>query len=122
MTEQEMEYLVEEVGLSEHAARLRLRDRDLWLLDPGQRYDDELQGEDGVRMWEEAVTITYSIANIVRNGPGTIEPNPAITQLVWDLDLRAQEALRRARRRALDGEAGQIVAAEERRRREGGAG
>jgi len=97
-----MEYLVEEVGLSEHEARLRLRDPDLWLLQPDQRYDDELQGEDGVRMWEEAVIITHSIGNIVRNGPGTIEANPAITQLVWDLDLRAHEALRRARGRVND--------------------
>jgi hypothetical protein len=107
MTDQEhrdeIRYLVEEVGLSEEAARLRLRDDDLWLLEPDQRFDDELQGEEGVRLWEEAVTVTHAIGNIVHNGPGTIEPGPAITQLVWDLDARAQEALGRARRRVGEG-------------------
>jgi hypothetical protein len=83
--------------------RLRLRDEDLWLLDPDQRFDEELQGEEGVRAWEEAALIVHAIGNIVRNGPGTIQASPAITQLVWDLDMRAQEALRRARRRVREG-------------------
>jgi hypothetical protein len=51
-------------------------------------------------MWEEAATIAYSIGNIVNKGPRTIQANPAITQLVWDLSARAEEALRRARERA----------------------
>jgi hypothetical protein len=106
MTEQEMRYLTEEVGVSEEEARLRLRDGDLWLLHPDQRFDDELQGEEGVRAWEEAAIITHAIGNMVSNGPGTLQANPAITQLVWDVDARAQEALRRARRRALDRKGG----------------
>jgi hypothetical protein len=58
-----------------------------------------LQGEEGVRLWEEAAGAARSIADMVSNGPGTIQANPAITQLVWDAAERAQEALERARER-----------------------
>ena len=50
-------------------------------------------------MWEEAAGAARSIADMVSNGPGTIQANPAITQLVWDAAERAQEALERARER-----------------------
>ena len=96
MTEQIMRELIEEEGLSEEVARLRLRDADLWLLHPGSRFDEDLQGEEGVRMWEEAAGAAQAIADIVSNGPATIQANPAITQLVWDAAFRAQEALARA--------------------------
>lgn len=94
-----MRYLLDEVGISEEAARIRLQDEDLWVLDIGARFDDELTGEEGVRMWEEAATAARAAADAISNGPGTIEANPAITQLVWDANVRAQEALRRARER-----------------------
>lgn len=124
MTEQEIKYLTDTVGLSEEAARLRLRDEDLWLLRPDGRFDEELVGEEGVRAWEEAVTLAHAIGNMVSNGPGTIQANPAITQLVWDADARAQEALRRARERSrrvtiLKEAVVQLDAAAEDRREEG---
>ncbi len=99
MTEDTMKYLVEEAGISEEEARLRLQDNDLWILEPHARFDEDLTGEEGVRMWEEAATVARTVADTVSNGPGTIQANPAITQLVWDANVRAQEALRRARER-----------------------
>ena len=102
---EDMRYLTEEIGISEEAARLRLRDDDLWFLDPAMRFDEQLQGEEGVRLWEEAAHYVRLIGEIVANGPGTIEPGPAITQLVWDTAARAEEALRRARLRARRAEA-----------------
>jgi len=100
MTEQVMRELMEEEGWSEEVARLRLQDEDLWLLHPGARFDEELQGEEGVRLWEEAAQVAQTVADTVSNGPGTIQANAAITMLVWDAAARAEEALARARRRA----------------------
>jgi hypothetical protein len=91
--------LVEEAEISEEAAHLRVQDADLWLLHPGARFDDELQGEEGVRLWEEAVTVARTVADSISNGPGTIQASPAITQLAWDAAARAEEALERARDR-----------------------
>ncbi|MBA2715359.1 MAG: hypothetical protein H0U55_17640 [Rubrobacteraceae bacterium] len=102
MTEQVMRELIEEEGVSEEVARLRMRDEDLWLLHPGQRFDEDLQGEEGVRLWEEAAEVAQTVADTVSNGPGTIQAGPAVTMLVWDAAARAREALRRARRRAHD--------------------
>jgi hypothetical protein len=99
MTEQVMRELLEEEGLSEEVARLRLQDEDLWLLHPGQRFDEDLQGEEGARLWEEAAQVAQTVADTVSNGPGTIQANAAITMLVWDAAERAQVALRRARLR-----------------------
>lgn len=99
MTEQMMRELVEEEGLTEEAARLRLRDKDLWLLPPWARFDEDLQGVEGVRMWEQVAEAVRALADAISNGPGTIQANPAITQLVWDAAQRAEEALHRARRR-----------------------
>ena len=42
--------LVKEDGLTEENARLRLRDDDLWVLPPHARFDEDFQGEEGVRM------------------------------------------------------------------------
>ena len=100
MTEQMMRELVEEEGLTEEQARLRLQDDDLWTLPPWSRFAEDLQGEEGVRLWEEAVRVARTVADAVSNGPSTIQANPAITQLVWDAAARAQEALYRARLRA----------------------
>ncbi|MBA2713725.1 MAG: hypothetical protein H0U55_09270 [Rubrobacteraceae bacterium] len=100
MTEQVMRELIEEEGVSEEVARLRLQDEDLWLLHPGQRFDEDLQGEEGVRLWEEAAMVAQTVADTVSNGPGTIQASPAVTMLVWDVAIRAEEALARARQRA----------------------
>jgi|SRR5215212_2161426 hypothetical protein len=96
VTEQMMHELVEQDGLSEEAARLRMRDEDLWLLHPGARFDEDLQGEEGVRLWEEAANGARAVADIVSNGPGTIRANAALTTLVWDAAARAEVALERA--------------------------
>src|SRR5215210_8694631 len=99
MAERVMKELIEEEGLSEEVARLRMRDEDLWVLHPGARFDEDLQGEEGVLMWEEAPAVARIIADGVSNGTGTIQAGPAITQLVWDAAERAEEALARARQR-----------------------
>ncbi len=99
MTDQVMRELLEDEGLPEEAARLRLQDRDLWLLHPGARFDEDLQGEEGVRLWEEAAAVARTVADSISNGPGTIQASPAITMLAWDAAARAEEALARARRR-----------------------
>jgi hypothetical protein len=98
--EQIIQELVEQDGLSEQEARFRLQDQDLWLLSPQARFDEGLQGEEGVRLWQEAAVAAHSIADIISNGPGTIDANLAVTQLIWDAAQRAEEALHRARRRA----------------------
>ncbi len=99
MTDQAMRELLEDEGLTEEVARLRLQDSDLWLLHPGVRFDEDLQGEEGVRLWEEAAAVARTVADSISNGPGTIQANAAITQLVWDAAARAEEALARARGR-----------------------
>jgi hypothetical protein len=103
MTEQyaeDLRYLTEEVGVPEEVARLRLRDEDLWVLGAGERFDEYLPGEEGVRHWGAAVNVAHVIAENISMGPGSIEANPALTQLSWDAASRAKEALRRARERA----------------------
>ncbi len=100
MIEEQMTYLTKEEGLDEETAALRLRDKDLWILHPGQRFDEELQGAEGVRLWEEAFTAAHALADGVSNGPGSVEASPALTQLIWDAAARAEEALRRARERS----------------------
>jgi hypothetical protein len=100
MTKQEvMRELLEEDGISEEAARLRLQDTDLWILRPSARFDEDLQGEEGVRLWEEAAMVAETLADTVSNGERTIQASPAMTMLAWDAAARAKEALRRARRR-----------------------
>src|SRR5215208_1346716 len=99
MTEQIVRELIEEEGLSEEVARLRLQDEDLWLQHAGQRFDEDLQGEEGVRLWEEASQAARSVADIGANGPGTVQASPALTSLVTDAAERAEEALAPARLR-----------------------
>lgn len=99
MTTEQIRELVEEDGLNEEEARLRLRDGDLWLLRPSARFDEDLQGEEGVRLWEEAAKVAQTVADAVSNGPSTIQASPAVTMLVWDAAERAEEALRQARQR-----------------------
>jgi hypothetical protein len=98
MTEQIRE-LAEETGIGEEDARARLQDADLWLLPPGQRFDEELQGEEGVHQWEEAAIVARTAADMVSGEAGTVKASAALTQLLWDTALRAEEALERARQR-----------------------
>lgn len=69
------------------------------VLYPSMRFDEHLQGEEGVRLWEEAVIVARTIANAINNGPDSIQASPAVTMLAWDAATRAEEALRRARER-----------------------
>jgi hypothetical protein len=98
-TERVMRELLEEEGVSEEVARLRMRDEDLWVLRPGARFDEDLTGEEGVRLWEEAAQVAQTVADAISNGPGSIQASPAVTMLVWDVAARAEEALARAVRR-----------------------
>ena len=109
-TEQTIRVLVEDDGISEEEARLRRLDGDLCLLRPSARFDEDLQGEEGVRLWEEAAKVAQTVADAVNNGPGTIPASPAVTMLAWDAAARAEEALRRARERRGEAraEAGQL--------------
>jgi hypothetical protein len=94
-----LDYLVNGLpGLSRQEAELRLRDDDLWVLIPEQRC--VLQGEESVEQWHEASAwASWMAAGAEPDGPH----NEAITQLLWDLAERAEEALRRAEARARRG-------------------
>jgi hypothetical protein len=94
---QDLRYLTEWVGVSEEEARLMLRDRDLWIIDPATRYDPELEGEEGVKLWEGVVDLAEGFSELAANRVDLT--NPAATQLIHDAAVRAKEALRRARER-----------------------
>jgi hypothetical protein len=98
MREQMLE-MIETDRLSEEVVRLRLQDEDLWL-PPGQRFDEDFQGEEGVRQWEEAAIVARTAADIVSSGAGTVQASAALKQLLQDAADRAEEALGRARQRA----------------------
>jgi hypothetical protein len=63
-------------------------------------FDEDLQGDEGVRQWERAVELVESFDTLAANtGLG----NHAVRQLIfWDASARAREALRRARARLED--------------------
>jgi len=84
-------YLVEEIGLSEDEAQARLQDSDLWLLEPELRYNL------GVEEWEDAVGVLCVLDSLAEYHGGAVE------QVIRDAQLRAEEALRRARERAENG-------------------
>ncbi|MDP8947766.1 MAG: hypothetical protein M3N09_06670 [Actinomycetota bacterium] len=100
MTERErqIEYLMEwPICIDRAEAERRARDLDLWLVEPDLRPD--LQGEEAVREWEGAVAfITAMTEGFAYTGDGVI--NNATSQLLYDAQRRAEEALRRARERA----------------------
>jgi hypothetical protein len=94
--EQEIEYLVEEIGVERRQAEIIMEDDDLWLVDPEARYGFE--GEEAVWQWKEA----YKFARALNDGfvaHGRPVVNHATQQLLHDARERAEEALRRARER-----------------------
>ncbi len=93
--EQMIEYLVEDVGIDREQAELRMADDDLWLLHPEMRYPFER--EEAVEQWEEAAAFAQGLEEGFANH---WRLNEATRQLIWDLQVRAEEALRRARERA----------------------
>ncbi len=100
MTERErtLAHLIGCVGLDKEEAERRLRDDDLWVLIPEQRF--VLEGEEAVEQWREASAwASWMAAGAEPDGPH----NEAITQLLWDLSERAGEAFRRASARARRG-------------------
>jgi hypothetical protein len=91
----EVVYLMEHVGLSREEAERRLEDADLWLLDPELRYSYP-PGEEEVSAWEMAADFAASLSEGFERS-GVI--NDATRQLLREMCERADEALRRARRR-----------------------
>jgi hypothetical protein len=90
-------HLVKVVGVDEEEARLRVsQDADLWILHPERRSVKELEGEAGVEAWREALSYARWLAAM----PENVDVGAATTQLLWDLEMRAEEALRRAEQRA----------------------
>ncbi len=96
--EQELERLTgNDVGLTREEALALLTDDDLWILPPEHRYVFELEPEEVVQEWEQAYDFAYSLSQ----GFGESKAiNAATRMLLWDLQDRAEEALRRARQRA----------------------
>jgi hypothetical protein len=74
-------------------------DDDLWCLLPPERRFAFPAGEESVHEWEQTVRLVEALAE---GFAGTMYPlaNTATTQLLWDAQARAEEALRRARERA----------------------
>ena len=94
--EEEIRYLVEEVGLDRRQAELVLRDDDLWMLLPEYRFAWE-PGEEDVRQWELAADFAYALAD----GFGESKAIPdSVRMMLWDMRDRAEEAMKRARERA----------------------
>ena len=91
-----LERLLDE-GIDAHDAELRLRDNDLWVLDPTMRFGVELEGEAGVEEWREAAKLASAFRDFATNSD---HYNYATTMLIWDAAARAEEALRRAESRA----------------------
>jgi hypothetical protein len=92
--EQTVQRLMEVQGLPREEAELRVQDDDLWLVDAELRVG--LEGQAAVEEWEEAA----AFASAINRGVGWGEfSNTATAHLVSDLDMRAEEALRRARER-----------------------
>jgi hypothetical protein len=97
MTEREQrleELMSPPVGLSRAEAERRLRDDDLWLVEPELR--DGLDGEEAITQWEYAVGFAECLE---RGFAYTGWADVATSQLIIDMRLRAEEALLRARRR-----------------------
>jgi hypothetical protein len=94
--QEEIAYLVKDIGLSPEEAERRLEDDDLWLLIPAQRFTFA-PGEEDLGEWETAAGFAESLTDGFTDS-GAI--NDATRQLLWDLRERSAEALRRARERA----------------------
>lgn len=71
-------------------------DDDLWLVHPEKRWGPE--GEEAVEQWHDAVAFVRALSvGFTMHGPGVVDE--ATVQLLWDLEVRAEVALRRARER-----------------------
>jgi hypothetical protein len=94
--DEEIRHLVEEIGMEPWAAERVLEDDDLWIVVPEQRFAF-LDPQEDVRQWEFAYEFAYALTEGFNDSPVI---NDATNQLLWDLRDRAEEALRRARKRA----------------------
>ena len=90
-----VEHLMNEQGLSREYAERVMEDEDLWLLMPEQRFAF-LESEEDVRQWELAHDFAKSLDHGFLDSKAI---NDATRQLLWDMNRRAEEALRRARLR-----------------------
>jgi hypothetical protein len=93
--EHKLNYLLKEITPDEEDVRLRMQDNDLWILDPERRFGKQLEGHAGVGAWKEAVAWAHWLATATQH----IDAGPGVIQLLWDLEERAEEALRRAEER-----------------------
>ena len=93
--EQRIQDLMEEISCEREQAEIRMLDDDLWLLHPSMRM--WFAGEEAVEEWEEAAGFVRGLTEGFANYWFL---NEATRQLIWDLEQRAEEALRRARERA----------------------
>jgi hypothetical protein len=93
-----VEYLTEKVGTSLEETELMIRDSDLWLLEPEQRY--VLDGEEAVEVWQTAVLKLEALADVAYQAD--VFGNVGVSQLMADNVARAKEMLRRARERVGD--------------------
>jgi hypothetical protein len=92
--EKTIELLLSECGISRRDAELRLLDDDLWLLIPDSRIG--LEPRDAVIEWHNTVYWMGAIANVAAMNLD----DGGLRQLIWDARERAEEALRRAKKRA----------------------
>jgi len=94
--EREIAHLMKEQGRSREEAERIMEDEDLWLVIPEQRFT-YLDNEEDVREWEAAYEFAYSLSSGFTECKAI---NDATRQLLWEMQGRAEEALRRARERA----------------------
>ncbi len=95
--QEQIRYLVDEVGDDLELAVLRVRDGDLWISEPEARHAFG-DTEETVKLWEDAFELVDELAHVAVHLYDTRQP--AVVQLASDARERAREALRRARERA----------------------
>jgi hypothetical protein len=89
-----LEYLTEEIGLTEREAELCLRDGDLWpFIDVGSMYPFE--GQEGIRNWQDALDTLHSLYGFFTKSCN----NPALQQILSEDINQAEAMLGRLRER-----------------------
>lgn len=91
-----MKHLMEVCGISEREAELRLLDDDLWLLIPDSRIS--LEPMEAAIEWKNTLYWMRAIRNFAMMNLDV--ETSGLMQLICDAEERAEEALRRAKKRA----------------------
>ena len=93
-----IKYLTEHVTDDREEAERRMVDDDLWLLHPEQRYSFE--DEEAVREWSRTLVMMRALHEFAMDHYGyEAFFSDTTVQLIADAEVRAQEALMRARER-----------------------